>query len=109
MKKSELKKLIREAIKEQIHSAASHYYNTHTLPLLFTNRVDNYGCGKLSNTLAKLDNKMNNLQAFQSLPNFSSGVNPRWYALLQAKRHYVNNLMSVNCTWGGSSTGWIAI
>ena len=33
----------------------------------------------------------------QQLPDFAGGVNPRWYALLQAKRNYVNNLFTTNC------------
>ena len=58
MKKSELRKLIKEVIKEQVHSAVSQYHNTDMLSSNFTNRVNDYGCGKLMYARFKINRKM---------------------------------------------------
>jgi len=84
------------------------FWNTNILPSNFTNRVDNYGCGSLGYARFKINRKMseyilhNNPNSAssnypQQLPDFSSGVNPKWYALLQAKRDYIDNLIEQRC------------
>ena len=109
MKKSQLRKIIRESIKglmteQGIHPAT---VNPTQLSINFTNRVDSYSCYKLLHAKNKLNMKLQgtNLPTAyggswvnypQPLPDFAGGANPRWYTLLQTKHNYVTQLIQNN-------------
>jgi len=100
MKKSELKKLIREAIKEQTqpHQAVVNYQLNQQLPSNFTNRMNNKGCSYIMNTKGKMEQKLASKQ--------SQSINPRLQQLLQGKINYVDTLIQQLDSIMPAGSGW---
>jgi hypothetical protein len=97
MKKSELRKIIREVIKEQgANQGVLQHHQTGILPSNWVNRINNYNCTMLGNVYGKLYKKVNNIGYWSTFNNFVGGSNPKWKNMLIAKLDYLTQLQSDN-------------